>query len=389
MKAAFVIFDGMTALDFIGVYDPLGRLRTMGFLPEFEWSVCALTDVVHDDRGLRFVPDRVGETLAGFDLLVVPGGHIVRELQHDVSFLQWLQTASAVPLKASVCTGALLLGAAGFLAGTAATTHWSALDELRRYTAKVRTERVVDTGNIITAGGVTAGIDLGLHLVERLAGRDARIRVAHQMDYMEDSTNEFLRDYLRASDIVDFFAPDASSLAASLRQASPMATAKRCFEWVRDEIRHSLDHGDEQVTLKASEVLRERTGLCYAKSHLLAALLRANGIPCGFVYQRLALDDSGTTFCLHGLNAVWLPEHGWYRTDPRGNRPGVKSQFNPPLECLAFETKLPGEGVSEHVFADPLPIVVATLERSTSMTDMSANLPDADLRLLSDNRGRL
>ncbi|MFN0196111.1 MAG: transglutaminase domain-containing protein, partial [Planctomycetaceae bacterium] len=340
-----------------------------------------------DDRGLQFMPDRIGEALAYFDLLVVPGGHIVRELQYDASFIHWLQTASAVPLKASVCTGSLLLGAAGFLAGSAATTHWSALEELRRYTADVRTERVVDTGNVVTAGGVTAGIDLGLHLVERLAGRDARIRMARQMDYLGDSTNEILRVYLQASDIVDFDLHDVKVLAESLREFSPMATAKRCFEWVRDEIRHSLDHGDEQVTLKASEVLRERTGLCYAKSHLLAALLRANGIPCGFVYQRLALDDAGTAFCLHGLNALWLPGHGWYRFDPRGNRPGVNSQFNPPRECLAFETNLLGEGISDHVFADPLPVVVAALRQSTSMTDLSSNLPDFDVRLISDKRG--
>lgn len=144
---------------------------------------------------LRFLPDRIGETLAGFDLLVVPGGHIVRELQHDKSFIQWLQTASAVPLKASDCTGSLLLGAAGFLTGMAATTHWSALDDMRRYTTDVRTERVVDAGNVITAGGVTAGIDLGLHLVERLAGRDARIRMARQMDYVRDSRNEIPKQY--------------------------------------------------------------------------------------------------------------------------------------------------------------------------------------------------
>lgn len=388
LKAAFVIFDGMTALDFVGVYDPLGRLRTMGFLPEFEWSVCALTDVVRDDRGLRFLPDRIGETLAGFDLLIIPGGQIVRELQNDASFIHWLQTATDAPMKASVCTGSLLLGSAGFLDGTAATTHWSALEDLGRYTTDVRSDRVVDTGSVITAGGVTAGIDLGLHLVERLAGRQARIQLARQMDYPGDSSYEVLRDYLQASDIVDFFAPDVSSLAASLRQASPMATAKGCFEWVRDEIRHSLDHCDEQVTLKASEVLRERTGLCYAKSHLLAALLRANGIPCGFIYQRLALDDAGTTFCLHGLNSLWLPGHGWYRIDPRGNRPDINSQFNPPFECLAFETKLPGEGISEHVFADPLPIVVAKLGQSTSMTDLCSNLPDADVRLHSGIRDR-
>ena len=186
MRAAFVIFDRMTALDFVGVYDPLGRLRTMNLLPGFEWSVCAPTERVTDDRGLRFLPDRVGGPLTDFDLLVVPGGYGTRELRTDPRFREWLRTADAVPLKASVCTGALLLGAAGFLAGKPATTHPSAMEELRPYCAEVRTERVVDAGGVVTAGGVTAAIDLGLHLVERLAGAEARRRAAVQMDYRTD-----------------------------------------------------------------------------------------------------------------------------------------------------------------------------------------------------------
>jgi len=183
MRAAFVIFDGMTALDFVGAYDPLGRLRTMGVLPDFEWSVCATTGTVADDRGLRFLPDLVGGSLERFDLLVVPGGHGTRALRHDPAFVAWLRTAAGVPLKASVCTGALLLGAAGFLAGKPATTHPSARRELEPYCGEVRSERVVDAGGVVTAGGVTAAIDLGLHLVRRLAGAEAMRRLARQMDY--------------------------------------------------------------------------------------------------------------------------------------------------------------------------------------------------------------
>jgi cyclohexyl-isocyanide hydratase len=183
MRAAFVIFDRMTALDFVGVYDPLGRLRTMGVLPDFEWTVCAMTATVVDDRGLRFLPNTVGESLEHFDLLVAPGGFGTRALQHDAAFIRWLQTAQCVPLKASVCTGALLLGAAGFLAGKPATTHPSALRELQAYCGEVRAERVIDAGEVVTAGGVTAAIDLGLHLVRRLAGAEAMLRIAQQMDY--------------------------------------------------------------------------------------------------------------------------------------------------------------------------------------------------------------
>jgi cyclohexyl-isocyanide hydratase len=183
MRAAFVIFDRMTALDFVGVYDPLGRLRTMGVLADFEWKVCAAAATVADDRGLRFLPDLVGESLAPFDLLVVPGGYGMRALRHDPSFVDWLRTAEGVPLKASVCTGALLLGAAGFLAGKPATTHPNAMRELEPYCGEVRSDRVVDAGMVVTARGVTAAIDLGLHLVRRLAGAEAQRRVAQQMDY--------------------------------------------------------------------------------------------------------------------------------------------------------------------------------------------------------------
>ena len=183
MKTAFVIFDGMTAMDFIGIYDPLTRLKTMNIVPDFQWKVCARSEQVADDKGLRVQADAVGEPLTGYDLLVVPGGMGTRKLQHDGAFIDWLRSADTAQVKASVCTGALLLGAAGYLRGKRATTHPNALEDLKPYCASVVTDRVVDEGNILTAGGVTSGIDLGLHLVERFAGADARVRVARQMDY--------------------------------------------------------------------------------------------------------------------------------------------------------------------------------------------------------------
>lgn len=183
MRTAFVLFDQMTALDFVGIYDPLTRLKSMGFLPDFEWRLCSFTASVTEGKGLRFQPDSVGEPLTSFDLLIVPGGFGTRTLQHNEAFSDWLQTASAVPLKASVCTGSLLLGAAGFLHGKTATTHPNALAELGPYCARVVKDRIVDEGSVVTAGGVTAAIDLGLHLIERLAGAAAREQIARQMDY--------------------------------------------------------------------------------------------------------------------------------------------------------------------------------------------------------------
>src|SRR4030095_11415455 len=110
MKAAFIVFDRMTSLDFIGFYDPVTRLKSMKIMDDFEWRICSTTQHVVDDRGLRIEADAVGDPLDSYDMLFVPGGFGTRNLQHDRSVLDLLETARSVPLKVSVCTGALLLG---------------------------------------------------------------------------------------------------------------------------------------------------------------------------------------------------------------------------------------------------------------------------------------
>jgi transglutaminase-like putative cysteine protease len=124
------------------------------------------------------------------------------------------------------------------------------------------------------------------------------------------------------------------------------------------------------------------TGYCYAKSHLLAALLRANGIPAG--NQRLSIDDKGPPFCLHGLNAVYLPEIGWYRVDCRGNKSGVDAQFSPPIERLAFRVIFPEERELADILPDPLPGVVNVLRTFHTWDEVCKNLPDWDGSSLSD-----
>jgi cyclohexyl-isocyanide hydratase len=184
MRIAFVIFDRMTALDFIGVFDPLTRLQSMELLPDVSWEVCAFTAEVRDVSGLHFTPTRVGEPLDSYDIVVVPGGFGTRELVTDDQFLAWLRSAASCRLKVSVCTGARLWGALGFLDGKRATTHPRSFQALRATGAiVVEDERVVDAGDVITARGVTAAIDLGLYLVEKLAGTEAKERVRRQMDY--------------------------------------------------------------------------------------------------------------------------------------------------------------------------------------------------------------
>jgi transglutaminase-like putative cysteine protease len=184
-------------------------------------------------------------------------------------------------------------------------------------------------------------------------------------------------DYLRATDVIDWQSPGVLEQARVLgaRQTDEAETARACFEWVRDHIRHSGDSHAPVTTCRASQVLRHRTGWCFAKSHLLAALLRANGIPAGLCYQRLRRDDDDG-FTLHGLNAVHLPELGWYRIDPRGNKPGVDAQFYPPDERLAWPIEHAGEADFPHIWSDPAGAVVECLQNHDGWAAVASNLPD-------------
>jgi transglutaminase-like putative cysteine protease len=190
-----------------------------------------------------------------------------------------------------------------------------------------------------------------------------------------------MENYLAATDIIDWNNPDVTRKAAELArdQNGPVAIARACFEYVRDQIKHSVDYQLNPVTCKASDVLKHQTGFCYAKSHLLAALLRANGIPAGLCYQRLTIDNDQPPYCLHGLNAVHLPDHGWYRIDARGNGKGISAQFNPPLEQLAFPLITDGEMDFPEIWPEPLPQVIRVLETQKSYQAVLENLPDIEI----------
>ncbi|APZ93352.1 GNAT family N-acetyltransferase [Fuerstiella marisgermanici] len=185
-------------------------------------------------------------------------------------------------------------------------------------------------------------------------------------------------DFLEATDIIDFQNPNIQALAAELRGQSPdtLSLARFCFEWVRDNIQHSLDFQRTEVTCRASDVRSIGTGYCYAKSHLLAALLRANGIPAGFCYQRLTLSGDQPPFCLHGLNGVYLPVYGWYRIDARGNKAGVDAHFSPPVEQLAFATDVDGEFDFPEIWPEPLSVVTDALQSAESVQTLATCLPD-------------
>lgn len=195
-----------------------------------------------------------------------------------------------------------------------------------------------------------------------------------------------MEEFLRATEIIDWREPGVLAKARELSAgaAGPSEIARRCFEWVRDRIQHSSDFRRNPVTCAASQVLAEGTGYCYAKSHLLAALLRANGVPAGFCYQRLSIDDKGAPYSLHGFNALHLPGFGWYRVDPRGNKPGVDAQFTPPVEKLAFRLAFPEERLFPEILADPLPVVVNALRSHLTWDEMLRHLPDWEAASLPD-----
>lgn len=190
-----------------------------------------------------------------------------------------------------------------------------------------------------------------------------------------------MQQYLASSHYIDWQQADIKALAASLAQDadSEETIVKKCFEWGRDNIKHSHDYQLNPITCKASDVLKHSTGYCYAKSHLLAALLRANHIPAGLCYQRLSVHDDGAPYCLHGLNAVFLKAHGWYRLDPRGNKAGVNAQFTPPVEQLAFPIRLAEEADLPEIWASPLPDVISVLETYDTYQAVHDNLPDIAL----------
>lgn len=166
--------------------------------------------------------------------------------------------------------------------------------------------------------------------------------------------------YLGEDEFIHVTQPAVCNLARELRQSAggDVAFARAAFEWVRDQVAHSYDVADPRVTLTASEVLEQRVGLCYAKSHLLAALLRSEGIPTGLCYQRLVHGDGHV---LHGLVATYLGG-AWHRQDARGNKQGVDAQFSLGSERLAWSVDTSvGEVDYPQIFASPVRPVIDTL----------------------------
>ncbi|MFD4602453.1 DJ-1/PfpI family protein [Streptomyces sp. NPDC058464] len=180
MQFAIVLYDRFTALDAVGPYETLGRL------PDSEVVfVAEEAGPVRTDNGyLALTADRPLAEVPHPDVVVVPGGPGQTPQMTNQALLDWIRTADATSTwTTSVCTGSLLLAAAGLLEGRRATSHWLALDELRKFGAEPTGERVVTDGKYVTAAGVSAGIDMGLALLGRISGDDVAQAVQLGIEY--------------------------------------------------------------------------------------------------------------------------------------------------------------------------------------------------------------
>ena len=191
-----------------------------------------------------------------------------------------------------------------------------------------------------------------------------------------------LNAYLKELEVINFHSSPVKEKITEIKSRADRdeEQAKIAFEYVRDEIQHSFDFNSDMVTISASEAMNHKEGICFAKAHVLAALLRGMGIPAGFCYQRVTrkgTPESG--FALHGLNAVYLPSRKvWFRLDPRGNKPGVDSQFSINPEKLAYTIHHDiGEVDYPNVFTHPLETVLASMKDSADCQELFTKRPEA------------
>ena len=171
--------------------------------------------------------------------------------------------------------------------------------------------------------------------------------------------------YLEASDYINYFDDQIQALIRTFNQHNEIEKIIAVFEYVRDEIHHSYDIQTTEVTRQASEVLHHGHGICYAKSHLLAAILRGMGVPAGICYQRLTLyENPEDGYCIHALNTVYIKDlDKWIRLDARGNKQGIDAQFSIEEEKLAFPVREHyGEIDYRMNYAEPHPAIIRTLE---------------------------
>jgi transcriptional regulator GlxA family with amidase domain len=187
LRVGLFVFDEAEELDVVGPYDVLAWWAHHSDLHPRVLTFSADGAGVRCAKGLSLVPDTSAAEIGPLHVLVYPGGRGTRTLAADAEHLAWLRGMRAsTPVLASVCTGALVFAAAGLLAGRPATTHWDAFDELALLDPSILVDteaRWVDDGDTVTSAGVSAGIDMALHLVDRLESRDMARQVRRGIQY--------------------------------------------------------------------------------------------------------------------------------------------------------------------------------------------------------------
>ncbi|MGQ3891316.1 DJ-1/PfpI family protein [Legionella sp. CNM-4043-24] len=179
LNIVFLFYDGMTTLDAIGPHEVLTRLPDVSV-----HCVSEEAGPVRTGSGLTLVTQASLADIRQADIVLVPGACNATSLQHRPRVLEWLRMIHENSLwTTSVCTGSLILGAAGLLSGLPATTHWAVMDRLSHWGAVPTQKRVVEAGKVMTAAGVSAGIDMALVLAERLAGRETAQRLQLGIEY--------------------------------------------------------------------------------------------------------------------------------------------------------------------------------------------------------------
>jgi putative intracellular protease/amidase len=177
---ACLVFEGITALDIIGPYEVLARLPGA----EVRFVAKERGPIRTDNQVLGIVADHAIADIRSADVLVVPGGFATRNLEGDTGLLEWIKAIDATSTwTTSVCTGSMLLAAAGLLEGKKATTHWASLERLKEYGAIPTSERVVEQGKYVTAAGVSSGIDMALTLAARIAGDEVAQAIQLSIEY--------------------------------------------------------------------------------------------------------------------------------------------------------------------------------------------------------------
>jgi transglutaminase-like putative cysteine protease len=195
-------------------------------------------------------------------------------------------------------------------------------------------------------------------------------------------SSENMHDYLEETEIINYRHPSILKKIEEFQQKgkNKLEWAHLAFDFVRDEIQHSFDKESSLVTISSSNTLENREGICFAKAHLLAAFLRGMDIPSGFCYQRVTrkgTPDSG--YALHGLNALYLDEiNSWIRVDPRGNKPGVNSEFSIQHEKLAYPIRTELDEIDYPIiYSKPLDKVILSMQHAADCKELFFSRPES------------